>query len=60
VVLRSGACFTLEAQRITTKRNTATGELTELSWRGLTGTAPLYMRLDAIDAVLQLEEEGTA
>ncbi|MFD7646368.1 hypothetical protein ACFV5M_01700 [Streptomyces albidoflavus] len=51
--LSSGQTFDLEAESVKTRRN-AENELVEMSWTDPTSGSPLYLRLAAVDAVVEL------
>ncbi|MFI0211974.1 hypothetical protein ACH4OV_25300 [Streptomyces diastaticus] len=53
VFLSSGQTFDIEAESVKTRRN-AENELVEMSWTDPTSGRPLYLKLAAVDAVVEL------
>ncbi|MFF0183513.1 hypothetical protein [Streptomyces sp. NPDC005244] len=56
IFLRGGSHFDVTAQDFTTRRDRISNELTSLSWTDAVSGKPLYLRLDAVDAVVPLDE----
>ncbi|MEU8840250.1 hypothetical protein AB0D97_14115 [Streptomyces roseus] len=54
VFLRSGLTFDVVAAKASTTRDRETNELTGLAWEDIRTGRPLYIRPDAVDAVVEL------
>lgn len=53
VFLASGQTFDIEAESVKTTRDQQ-NQLTEMSWTAPTSGRPLYLKLAAVDAVVEL------
>lgn len=58
VYLKSGRYFDIEADIVSCKHNTITGELVSLSYKGATAGIPLYLDVNQVEAVVQATTEG--
>jgi hypothetical protein len=54
VFLRGGAHFDLTGEEVSAA--STGGELTRLTWQGLTGPSPLFIKLEDVSAVIHLRE----
>lgn len=55
--LRGGGHFDMTADKVITKRDRVTNALTAVEWTDVTSGRPLYLRIDAVDAVVELDGE---
>ncbi|MCX4912848.1 hypothetical protein [Streptomyces sp. NBC_00687] len=56
IFLRGGSRFDITAEEFTTRRDRISNQLNSLSWTDAVSGKPLYLRLDAVDAVVPLDE----
>lgn len=57
IFLRGGAHFDLAAEWVSTRRDRATNALTKVEWTDPASGRPLYLRIDAVDAIVELDGE---
>jgi hypothetical protein len=55
VFLRGGSHFDLIAEDVTVKYAATTGKFCRLEWTGGTSGLPMYLNVDAVDAVIDLD-----
>ncbi|MEU6674805.1 hypothetical protein [Streptomyces sp. NPDC046925] len=59
IFLRGGGHFDLTAEDIETRRDRSSNALTRVSWTSSTSGRPMYLRLEGVDAIVELDGEGT-
>lgn len=58
IFLRGGDHFDITAKEFSTVRDRSTNKLTKFSWTDAVLDEPLYLRLEAVDAVVELDGES--
>lgn len=56
--LKSGFEMRVDCENCIIKINTATGELTNAHWEGCKNIRPMFFRLEDVDCIYQIFEEG--
>lgn len=56
--LKSGFEMRVDCENFKLKTNTVTGELTNVQWDGCKNIRPMFFRLEDVDCIYQVIEEG--